>query len=464
MSALQWGLAALGLTYLIVPLILFKLQPKEPRTEDLQRRKKIIILVLGDLGRSPRMNYHALSLANGGLDVELCGYTETPVMEAVNVHPRIKIHNIPVIENDPPRPFIIYAIRKVMLQHVYIYRLLKQFTNADFLMVQNPPSIPVLGVARFFCLFISTRTRLIIDWHNLGYSILALKLGAGHPFVYIHRLYEKWLGRIAFVHLTVTVTMGQVLREEFKMKATRIIPFYDRPSSLMKVLSASEKGQIVLDHPQLFSDYDNKRSKIVITSTSYTPDENLYTLLDALKIYASTAPVSLPNLVVIITGKGPMYDEIQREIVKVSDKFHNRVSIHQVWLTAEQYPKIIGVSDLGISLHQSSSGWDLPMKVVDMFGCGIPVVALGFAALPELVKDHDNGIIVHDSESLADALKSLFSTSKKTYDTIKAGALRESRIKWSDSWNKVLGPLFSIGEYAPISEDYDSESSSDDSE
>lgn len=52
---------------------------------------------------------------------------------------------------------------------------------------QNPPSIPTLLLAQLSTAYIS-RSRLIIDWHNLGYSILALKLGDGHPLVHL----AKW--------------------------------------------------------------------------------------------------------------------------------------------------------------------------------------------------------------------------------------------------------------------------------
>lgn len=38
-------------------------------------RDKVAVVVIGDIGRSPRMQYHALSLANeANFDVELIGF------------------------------------------------------------------------------------------------------------------------------------------------------------------------------------------------------------------------------------------------------------------------------------------------------------------------------------------------------------------------------------------------------
>lgn len=448
--------------YLLIPVCLYLLKPKEPTQGDLDRRKRVAVIVLGDLGRSPRMNYHALSLAKGGLRVQLCGYVESKLSNQVIENEFIEVIAVPEIVNDGKLPFLVYVVYKVIVQHYHLYKLLRQVKNGssdggrlDFMIVQVPPSIPTLGMIRFFSLFMSPQTKVIIDWHNFGYSILALKVGMNHLYVRLYKFYEQWFGYRAFVHLTVTVSMGQILRNEFGMNGRRIIPLHDRPASQFTVLDGDQRKAIITKYKHsIFEDYNpekNNNEKIIVSSTSYTPDENLTKLFEALKLYVVHDASDKPKLRVIITGKGPMYDQTQAEIgqLRQDKQFNEYITIYTVWLPSEDYPKILGVADLGVSLHESSSGWDLPMKIVDMFGCGIPCIALGFPALSELVKHESNGLIVNDSNELANCLFKLFtsSSSSSLYNQLKRGAIKESKIKWDSEWMEKIGPLFGIGRY-----------------
>lgn len=53
----------------------------------MDRKQRVCVIVLGDVGRSPRMQYHAVSLANSGYQVDLLGY-EGKWVGGVNCHVR----------------------------------------------------------------------------------------------------------------------------------------------------------------------------------------------------------------------------------------------------------------------------------------------------------------------------------------------------------------------------------------
>jgi beta-1,4-mannosyltransferase len=105
---------------------------------------------------------------------------------------------------------------------------------------------------------------------------------------------------------------------------------------------------------------------------------------------------------VLVTGKGPQkqfFDQVFRE----RNGKYRMVNIQQVWVHADDYPAVVASADLGVCLHTSSSGFDLPMKVVDMFSAGVPCLAIGgYPSLPELVKDGVNGLVFESSEQLAE--------------------------------------------------------------
>ena len=68
----------------------------------------------------------------------------------------------------------------------------------------------------------------------------------------------------------------------------------------------------------------------------------------------------------IVTGKGPLKQSYQ-QIFEEWNESLKYIRIETMWLEVEDYPKLVGSADLGVCLHFSSSGLDLPMKVVDMF-------------------------------------------------------------------------------------------------
>ena len=67
-----------------------------------------------------------------------------------------------------------------------------------------------------------------------------------------------------------------------------------------------------------------------------------------------------PDVLCVITGKGPL-KEFYQGLIQAEEWKH--VTFLMPWLEPDDYAKILASADLGVCLHTSSSGLDLPMKV-----------------------------------------------------------------------------------------------------
>jgi beta-1,4-mannosyltransferase len=271
-----------------------------------------------------------------------------------------------------------------------------------------------------------------------------LKFGTSHPLVQLHRIYEFGAAKFASVHFTVTYAMAKVLKEKAGVVAH---PLHDRPPEHFQPLSSTQKSKF-LKSLDLTRNIVRKNTRLLVSSTSWTPDEDFSILLDALVSYSSHWKLDqcLPKIVAVITGKGPQQAHYLSQISQLQqDQKLVAVEIHTAWLSSEDYASLLGSADLGVSLHTSSSGLDLPMKVVDMFGTGLPVVGWSqFEAWSELVKEDVNGKGFGSAEELSDLLIDLFKNDGAKLKPLRKGALKECDRRWDQEWDSVAGKLFRL--------------------
>ncbi|KAL6102419.1 alg1 [Pungitius sinensis] len=436
------------------------------RRRDDGTERRVCVLVLGDLGRSPRMQYHALSLSKHGYHVTFVGFSETKPHDDVLRQERIKMEPIREVKGVQVGPKIFTYVTKVILQTLQLLLVLLKMETQSHILMQNPPGLPGMAVAWLVCVL--RGSRFVIDWHNYGFSIMALSLGGAHPLVRLAKWYERFFGPLAARSLCVTTAMKDDLQKNWGIRATTL---YDRPASVFRETPVRRRHELFVRladaHLQfqssgcvedervegtLFSVRDlsedavtlrAERPALLLSSTSWTEDEDFSVLLDALEVYEGfiNAGAALPPLLCVITGRGPQKDHY----MKLIDSLHlEHVKICTPWLEAEDYPVLLGSADLGVCLHKSSSGLDLPMKVVDMFGCCLPVCAVHFNCLHELVKHEENGLVFRDSQELAEQLKSLlsgFPASDGRLGDFRRN-LRTSRGQsWDDNWDQNVLPL-----------------------
>ena len=422
------------------------------------------VIVLGDAGRSPRMQYHSLSLIKNNYNVDLIGYGGSQLIQDLRESQRLKFYVLPdtpeLLSYLPTLPR--YVIKVLFQTLVLLWTVLFSAKKPAYMLVQTPPAIPTLFVVVFASWM--KGSKLIVDYHNYAHSILALSLGSTHPIVLFSRWYERICSRYSYANLCVSEAMKKDLKKTFDVNA---IILYDRPPGMFKPTPIEARHKLfcklalinkvfrvqpdsddtkhtiftkVLDDGSI--KLQDNRPFFIISSTSWTEDEDFNILLQALEKYDENACKNgLPSVMCIITGKGPLKSYYESIIAKKNMK---KVVVCTLWLSAEDYPIILGSADLGVCLHKSSSGLDLPMKVVDMFGSGLPVCAVHFGCLHELLRHDHNGYVFHNDIELADQIGELtkgFPAANQQLMKFRDNLSSFQSLRWDHYWKLHVMPL-----------------------
>ena len=195
----------------------------------------------------------------------------------------------------------------------------------DLIVIQNPPCLPVIIASIFIDLIrkftnlftaINKRTKILIDWHNLGFKMFEEKNRSNSLIVMFSKLLEYKLCSYASHHICVSNAFRLYLEENFNINP---IVLYDRPANIfLNSKIKTNKNNIIKRHKLLLklnftnellfkinrksnksieetiqTCYDNNHGKVtiinnfnrtalIISSTSWTTDEDFDLLLDAM--------------------------------------------------------------------------------------------------------------------------------------------------------------------------------------
>jgi beta-1,4-mannosyltransferase len=408
------------------------------------------VVALGDLGRCARMLYHAHALAASGVDVDLVGFEGTPLPRAVTEHSRIAIHRLNPATlrlrgGFSGSGYAVAGLLDAARLSFRLWRTLRTLPRPNLVLVQNPPAFPTLFVT--WSALRRAGVRFVIDWHNLGFTMLRTRLGRWHPAVRLARWFERRDARRVDANLCVSRGLAAFLESRFGVQQARVL--YDRPASSFVPMNRTDREQF---RQALFSRLGVHGGPVgfIVCPTSWTEDEDFDLIIDALPHLEERvrgwegggAGRRFPDLVILVTGDGARRAEFERRFAGLPAR---RVQLRARWLEPDDYPRVVGSADLGLCLHRSSSGLDIPMKVADLFGAGVPVCALDYGAcLAERVRHGDNGLLFSTARQLADVLFDLFEAfpaDQSLLDRLRSGARKSSRPTWEEGWIREAKPL-----------------------
>jgi beta-1,4-mannosyltransferase len=382
------------------------------------------------------MQYHAASLAAAGGEVELIGLEGAPPIPAVATNARIRCHRLPDRafarrSQGGVRRFVWGSAFRALGQAVRLFGTLMRMPKPDVILVQNPPAIPALFVA-----WLASRlraARLVIDWHNLSHTIAAVKVGDHHRAVKaVARSERRWAKR-ADGHLAVSQALASWMSREYRVTPAVV---YDRPAAAFAPPS-SASASALWDRLSAEHHLGASRPPIVVCPTSWTPDEDFDLLLEALERaerQLMKQAGAMPMLAVFLTGRGPLRETFEQRSARRNFK---AIAVKTAWLDPSDYPTLVGMADLGLCLHQSSSGLDLPMKLADLRGAGVPAATYDYApVLGEVMTTGREGVLFRDPGELANLFVGVAtrSTDDAALSRSRAWLAQHPAERWDAHW------------------------------
>lgn len=384
---------------------------------DASRCVQVLIIVLGDLGRSPRMLNHARVMRRRGWAVTLAGYGTSALPPDLEADSAVRV--CPLDAGGVGLGRILVRLAGVVRREYW-----------TVVLVQNPPGFPVLAVV---VAAVRRGARIVLDWHNLGSSLLALRTSAWRHGAGLYAWAEREAARWVDEHWAVSAALAKAL------PVSGVVVVRDRPAGVFR----ARAEEAVADRaglreawwrrvlPQVAAP---KADCWVVAPSSWGADEDVAAMLRVAEGARAAASEwgDAPRVALIATGRGEGQEAFARAAAAMPE---GPISLQCVWVPAGEYPALLALADVGLCLHRSSSGLDLPMKLADFRGAGCRALVLDYGpVLAEIFDGSADGWTFADDAELLAGLR-----------RVAGMASSERRVErrpddtWEAEWIRELG-------------------------
>ncbi len=372
------------------------------------------------------MANHARALRARGWSVTIAGYGENPLPPDLVTDPGVRVVELDADGGQYWR---------------VLWRLVVELRREQWtaILVQNPPGFPAL-----FILWLAgpRGARRILDWHNTGSSLLALRRTRRRHAAGLYGWFERRFARIADEHWAVSAALAQ------KLTDLRAVVVHDRPSQIFRAAAVS-----VHDYSSLLANGGPTADRLawwrrvlpdkappsapcwVAAPSSWGPDEDCDAMLRVAEAWRKNSAGwgDAPRVAIIATGRGAMQAEFARAAEKLCA---GPVTIHTAWVPPAEYPALLSKVDAGLCLHRSSSRVDLPMKLADFRGASRKALVLDYGpVLHEVFRPGVDGWTFLNDDELAAGLRKL-----ALMTAADRAATADATDTWEAEWDRKLGP------------------------
>ncbi len=385
--------------------------------------RHVVLINLADFGRSPRAQLHARSFLDLGWKVSVIGHACSQLYPELAEHDALTVLDL---FNDLFTGGNRYL--QAWREGPLLQRALRNFSPVpDLIFGITPPAVPALReISRFAR---KAAIPMLIDWHNLGFSRLAHRMGRLHPLTLVYRWLECRCLHPDVKQLAVSQALRDWLQENAGSMSCAVL--YDHPPRWRKTDQISREtflAQYANELPTL-----SKDAVWFIYPSSWSDEETPEMLLDCLPELDAHCVKESHKLEIFLTGSGALRAAF---VQRANQVLLTHVRLHFLQLTPSAYFALLEQADAGLCFHHSTSGLDLPMKLADFRGADLSCLVYAYGAvLEEVFSRHREIRLFSDPKGLGHLLSSV-----ERKKTVSPGSVGQAPCR-EDHWRKVVEPM-----------------------